>query len=117
MDNINKVKTREEIPEKYKWNVSKMYSNDELWEMDFKKAKEICPKLLKYKGKLKNSKDLLNYLKSYIDASMLMEDLYVYAHLRNDENQANPKYQVILDKIKTYYSEFGSMNSFLYQKY
>ncbi|GAA0115488.1 oligoendopeptidase F [Clostridium senegalense] len=112
MDNINKVKTREEIPEKYKWNVSKMYSNDELWEMDFKKAKEICPKLLKYKGKLKNSKDLLNYLKSYIDASMLMEDLYVYAHLRNDENQANPKYQVILDKIKTYYSEFASMNSF-----
>ncbi|GAA0125923.1 oligoendopeptidase F [Clostridium sp. CTA-19] len=112
MDNINKVKTREEIPEKYKWNVSKMYANDELWEMDFKKAKEICPKLLNYKGKLKNSKELLNYLNSYMDASMLMENLYVYAHLRNDENQANPKYQVILDKIKTYYSEFASMNSF-----
>lgn len=107
-----KLRTREEVPEKFKWNVAKMYATDELWEKEFEKAKQLVPKLLEYKGCLSDSKKLLEYLNKYVDISILMENLYVYAHLRNDENQANPKYQVLLDKIRTYYSEFASTNSF-----
>lgn len=112
MSNIKKLKTREEIDSKYKWNVEKMYKNDELWEEDFKKAKEISSQLLKYKGKLKDSKCLLEYLNKYVKASSLIEDLFVYAHLRSDEDTTNSKYQVLLDKISNYYAEFSSIISF-----
>lgn len=29
---MDKIKTRDEIDEKYKWKVDKMYSSDEIWE-------------------------------------------------------------------------------------
>ncbi|GAA0122499.1 MAG: oligoendopeptidase F [Clostridium argentinense] len=112
MSEVKKLKTRDEIHEKYKWNVEKMYANEDAWESDFTKAKEIAPKLLEYKGKLKDPAMLLGYLENYVVVSNLIEDLYVYAHLRSDENTANTKYQVLLDRIRVYFTEVNSMTSF-----
>ena len=112
MERVEKLKKRSEVESKYKWNVEKMYESDEKWEEDFQKAKKLCPELLNYKGKLKNGEVLLEYLNKFVDTSILVENLYVYAHLRNDEDQTNSKYQSILDKIKSYYSEFSSIISF-----
>ncbi len=112
MSEVKKLKIREEVPEKYKWNVEKMYLDEKAWESDFIKAKEIAPKLLDYKGKLKDPNMLLGYLESYVKVSNLVEDLYVYAHLKSDENTANTKYQVLLDRIRAYLTEVNSINSF-----
>ncbi|HCQ89070.1 MAG TPA: oligoendopeptidase F, partial [Clostridium sp.] len=112
MSEVKKLKIREEVPEKYKWNVEKMYLDEKAWESDFIKAKEIAPKLLDYKGKLKDPNMLLGYLESYVKVSNLVEDLYVYAHLRSDENTANTKYQVLLDRIRAYLTEVNSITSF-----
>ena len=112
MSEVKKLKIREEVPEKYKWNVKKMYLDEKAWESDFIKAKEIAPKLLDYKGKLKDPNMLLGYLESYVKVSNLVEDLYVYAHLRSDENTANTKYQVLLDRIRAYLTEVNSITSF-----
>lgn len=112
MSEVKKLKIREEVPEKYKWNVKKMYLDEKAWELDFIKAKEIAPKLLDYKGKLKDPNMLLGYLESYVKVSNLVEDLYVYAHLRSDENTANTKYQVLLDRIRAYLTEVNSITSF-----
>ncbi len=112
MSEVKKLKIREEVPEKYKWNVKKMYLDEKAWESDFIKAKEIAPKLLDYKGKLKDPNMLLGYLESYVKVSNLVEDLYVYAHLKSDENTANTKYQVLLDRIRAYLTEVNSINSF-----
>jgi len=40
MAKLGKLKTRDEVEEKYKWKVEKMYSSDEKWEEDFKWLKE-----------------------------------------------------------------------------
>ena len=116
MSEVKKLKTRDEIHEKYKWNVEKMYANEDAWESDFTKAKEIAPKLLEYKGKLKDPAMLLGYLENYVVVSNLIEDLYVYAHLRSDENTANTKYQVLLDRIRVYFTEVNSMTIFFYTR-
>ena len=40
MGEINKVKTRDEIEQQYKWNVEKIYINNNDWEKDFNELKE-----------------------------------------------------------------------------
>lgn len=112
MSSSFKVKTREEIEDKYKWKVEKIYMNDDLWEKDFKKLKEEAPSLVNYKGKLNNKKNLLEFLKLRERILRLNEKLFIYAHLRNDENTQNPKYQGIRNKISSLTSEVASYISY-----
>jgi len=107
MATMEKIKTREEVEEKYKWKVDKMYATDEKWEEDFKKLKEKAPSLLEFKGHLSIGAKLLDYLHQYEKMASLYEDLVVYAHLRSDENKSNSKYQVMMDKISTFGAEFS----------
>ena len=60
MSEIAKLRTREEIPEKYKWKVEKIYSDNEAWEEDFNKLKQLAPKLSEYSGKLSDPKELFD---------------------------------------------------------
>lgn len=109
---MDKIKTRDEIDEKYKWKVDKMYSSDEIWEEDFKAIKEHVSGLLKFKGKLHIGSELLNYLVTYEELLGLYENLMVYAHLKSDEDKSNSKYQVMMDKIATFGAEFSGISSF-----
>jgi hypothetical protein len=56
------LKTRDEIEGKYKWKVEKLYANDNIWEEDFFKLQKLASGPTKYKGKLHESKVLLEYL-------------------------------------------------------
>lgn len=109
---VEKIKTRDEIEEKYKWKVDKMYSSDEIWEEDFKAIREYAPGLIKFKGNLNIGSELLNYLISYEEMLSLYENLMVYAHLRSDEDKSNSKYQVMLDKISAFGAELSGITSF-----
>ena len=109
---VDKIKTRDEIEQKYKWKVERMYSSDEIWEEDFKAIKEHVSDLLKFKGKLHVGSELLNYLISYEEMASLFENLIVYAHLRSDEDKSNSKYQVMMDRISAFGAEFSGVISF-----
>ena len=45
MTEAKKTKTRAEIDAKDKWDLSKIYSSEELWEKDFESLKQEAPKL------------------------------------------------------------------------
>jgi len=51
-----------------------------------------------YVGKLKDGRELVNYLKLDEKVSRLTGKLAVYAHLRKDEDTANPTYQALAIK-------------------
>jgi len=112
MATLEKAKTRDEVEEKYKWKVDKMYATDEKWEEDFKNLKEKAPSLLGFKGQLNVGPKLLGYLHQYEELGSLYEDLVVYAHLRSDEDKSNSKYQVMMDKISTFGAELSGIVSF-----
>ncbi|MEG1255414.1 oligoendopeptidase F [Clostridium sp.] len=112
MAKLEKLKTRDQVEEKYKWKVEKMYSSDEKWEEDFKWLKENVSSLLKFKGQLSQGEKFLGYLTNSEKLTSLYEDLIVYAHLRSDEDTANSKYQVMMDKISTFGAEFSGITSF-----
>ncbi|MBV7273618.1 oligoendopeptidase F [Clostridiaceae bacterium UIB06] len=112
MAEVKKIKTREEIPQEYKWKVDKIYENVEQWEKDFENLKTIVLKISNYVGKLGEGKHLLEYLRLDEKISRLAGKLAVYAHLKSDENTANSTYQALRDKIFTYIAEIGSAQAF-----
>lgn len=112
MAEVKKLKTREEIDCKYKWKIEKMYADINEWNKEFEKLKSTAPEILAFSGKLGEAKELLAYLKKDEELSRLMEKLYVYAHLRCDENTANSEFQTLKSKIDTYSAELNSMTSY-----
>lgn len=112
MAEAKKVKTREEINEKDKWDINKIYVSDELWESDFKHLKEDAVQLKAYVGKLSDPAQLLEYLQVSEKISRAAETLFIYAHLKYDEDTTNSKYQSLRDKIDTYLSELRSYEAF-----
>lgn len=108
----NKLKTRAEIEEKYKWKVQELYNTDEAWEEDFKKLKKEAVELSKYQGTLHEGESLLKFLEAYEEKLRLFENLAVYSHLRKDEDTSNSKYQVMNDKISVFGAELSGIISF-----
>ncbi|MCX7708958.1 MAG: oligoendopeptidase F [Clostridia bacterium] len=90
---------REEIESKYKWRLEDIYSNDSLWEEDFKKVKSLSEEVSQFKGKLgENAETLLGCLKASDELLSLNDKLFVYARMRRDENNANHVYQSLADR-------------------
>ena len=109
---MSELKKREEIEEKYKWKVDKIYKNVEEWEKDFEALKKEAIKLKDYSGQLTSGEKILEYLKVNEKISRKAEVLYIYAHLKCDEDTSNSKYQSLMNKIDIYMAEFSSYTAF-----
>jgi oligoendopeptidase F len=78
---------REEVPEKYRWNLSLMYASQEAWESDLKKLDGLTQKVEAFRGKLAESATTLkNAYEAETELSLILENLYSFAHHRSDED-------------------------------
>ena len=60
---MQKEKTRNEIKEEYKWDLTKIFKSDEECYKELKDCEELLSKYTSFKGKItKSSKNLLDYL-------------------------------------------------------
>ncbi|WP_459478741.1 oligoendopeptidase F [Clostridium saccharoperbutylacetonicum] len=109
---MSELRKREEIEDKFKWNISKIYTNVETWEKDFESLKSQAIKLNEYSGKLTNGEKILEYLKFNEKISRKAENLFIYAHLKYDEDTSNTTYQALMSKIDIYMAEFASYTAF-----
>lgn len=112
MSEVKKVKRREEISKEDRWNIEKIYASTEEWEKDFAKLKEMAPNVKEFQGKLKDSKELLNFLKLDEEISRLADKLFVYAFLKSDEDTSNNANQSIKNKVEAYSAELAAMGAF-----
>ena len=104
MEDNKVVKKREEINLEDKWKLEKIYVNEDAWEKDFK--------LREFAGKLNDKEEILKYLELNEKVSRLGETLYVYAHMKSDEDTSNQKYQSYMNKIDAFMAEFASYGAF-----
>ena len=109
---MSELKKREEIDDKYKWKIDKVYKNIADWEKDFEDLKKEAVKLQDYSGKLTNGETILEYLKLNEKVSRKVENLFIYAHLKSDEDTSNATYQALMSKIDIYMAEFSSYTAF-----
>lgn len=112
MGEVKRQKLREEIDDKYKWKVDKIYESVEAFEKDFEILKTEAPKLKEYQGKLKDGKTIYEFLKASEKYSRLAEKLLMFAYLRCYEDTSNSKYQALKTKVDIYLAEFGSYIAF-----
>lgn len=106
------LKKREEIKEEFKWKLNKVYASLEDWEKDFEKLKKESIKLKDFQGKLSDKDKILEYLKLNEEISRLAEKLYVYAHMKSDEDTTNQKNQGVMNKVDAFMAELGSYTAF-----
>lgn len=105
---------RSEIDSKYKWNLSRIYEKDEMWEQDFTKLKEILPSFQDLKQNItKSAKNLAHVLTKLDEASLLRDKLLFYAYVHRDENNADSTYQAMTDRAISLSVEMSSETSFV----
>lgn len=112
MEATKHLKKREEIQEDFKWRITDIYASDEVWEKDFEELKKKAPSLKNFEGKLNTKEGILGYLVENEKISRDAEKLYIYAHLRSDENTANSKYQNMRNRIDSYMAEFATYSAY-----
>ena len=96
-----KQKTRNEIDDKYKWDLTAIFKNDEEFLNELEKCKDIAYELNKFKGHILDSADsLYDYFKTSERIERKLYKLYYYANLKHDEDTTNPKYQEYYQKIQ-----------------
>ena len=104
---------REEIEEKYTWDLSHIYKKDSDWKTDFNKVSKEIKQITKFKGILvSNAKNLLDYLELSCLLERKLYKLYYYANLKHDQDTTNAKYQEMLGKIKNLLNEYEELDAY-----
>lgn len=94
------------------WNVEALYPSLEEWKKDFAKWKGAestphWPELAAYKGRFsKGAKELGSFLNRYLEVDRHLTKLYVYAHLRHDEDVAHDAHKQSYMRIVALMNEF-----------
>ena len=110
---IIKDKTRDEIDEKYKWDLSKIYISEDEWLKDYEYVKANGDKYLEFKGKLNNADTIYEYLMFDEEISKKADAVYMYAALKFDEDTSNSKYQELKGKIEKVLTDIGAKSSYV----
>lgn len=108
------VKTREQISPEFKWDIKSMYSSDNDCLNDINDSLEMARTLREFRGQILNSSgNLLETLTRFAKVLRLSEKAFVYAHMKHDEDNANPVYIDLLGKANANSSQIGALASFI----
>ena len=94
------IKKRSELNPAMTWDLTPLYASDAEWEKDYSTLDAMLQKFLETKGHLADSPAVLKAAFEADDAlSLVMERLFVYAHLKADEDTGDAAGQTRLDRI------------------
>ena len=110
---MSKYSSRSEVPEKYKWDLSDFYKDDNEFNKSLKLAINDINKFKNYKGNLKDGKTLYDLLVLDNETSCLITNLYVYAHLKNDEELGNSENINRQNKAIKLFTDYSNAVSFI----
>ena len=106
---------RNEIAENLKWKTSDIFASDEAWEKEFKEVEKEYGgyDYSVFKGKLGDKQTLLNCFALNDTLSKRIEKLYLYAHMRHDEDLREGKYTAYQAKMQAMISKISAQLSFI----
>ncbi len=108
------VRQRSDIAEKYKWRLDHIYTSADEWRADLVRVKDMLPKVATFQGNLASSGQVLFECFDHRDkASVLFYKLYIYAHLKLDEDNRDSQYQSMTDEIAALSTVFAEAGSFI----
>lgn len=110
----NTIPERKEIKKEDKWNLDKLYKNDEEWEKDLKVFYSLIEEATSFKGKLSTSAEKLSECLEYSNKlGLLDERLGYYAHLKHTTNGGDDENQKQYAKYATASAKQQAETSFI----
>ncbi len=108
------TKTRDQIANQDKWDLSKLYTNDDQWRHHLETINQKIIAYNEYTGRLADSaNELQRVLEFDLDMSRQWEKIYTYAHLKSDEDKGNQLYLGMLDQAISMYNKIQELSSFI----
>lgn len=107
------TKQRNEIDDKYKWDLTIIFATDQAWEAELAAIQEELEKAKDFVGHLLDSAaSLLEISEFQLGLMRRIESLYVYASMKNDQDTREGIYQEFQAKAMGVYSAYGQVFSF-----
>ncbi len=111
---IPKYEDRDEIPEKYKWDLTVMYETWDDWEKDVEQFKAIYENMAEMQGTLgDNPKNLVNFLSMQDKAGEVGIKVYCYAYLYRSVDTRNSEANSRFQQIAGLMSQLGTKMSWV----
>ena len=108
-----KILKRSEMDPRFCWNTADLYADDQAWSAALEAAKALPEEISAYQGKLGESADTLyRYLCRVEEINRQVEQLFVYAFIKNDEDTANPTYQAMKGRCFSFIVQLSSASAF-----
>ncbi|MGM0123294.1 oligoendopeptidase F [Enterococcus sp. AZ194] len=96
MSETKQLPERSSLATEVTWDLTKIFATDDVFEEKFKELSEELEKADTFKGTLNNGADnFLAAIEYLLDVYRKVETIYVYSHLKNDQDTANSTYQAI----------------------
>ena len=84
---VEQVPTRDQIANKYKWDLTGFFASDSAWQIAFDQLKGRIPEMAKFETKLGESGDILAQCLMLNDTLIMQaQKLFVYSMLKLDED-------------------------------
>jgi len=110
----NKILTRAEVEEKYKWRLEDIYPTVQDWEAEFAEAEAQLPMVEALKNTMTASaKDLAAGLDMFHEVNHKIERLYIYARMKRDQDNAESIAQALADRAEGLCVRFSAAASFI----
>lgn len=110
-------KTRDEIEEAYKWDLSTIYKDNNELLKDYNNILKKIEDYKKYENIFLNSaEDLYNALKDYDSIDMIIGKMWTFTSHRYDTDLSNNENQAFRDKVYNLYEKFSVVCSFITPK-
>ncbi|AOZ95670.1 oligoendopeptidase F [Butyrivibrio hungatei] len=109
-----KLPKREEVAKELTWRLEDIYDDESKWESELNKVNELADKFASYQGKIsKDSKSLLEVSKLAEEVELYLDRVYGYAHMREDQDTANSKYQGMKQRALSTYMAVSEKSAFI----
>lgn len=114
---MEKIKSRNEIDKKYKWNTEDIYKDWNEWQKDVEKMKELMKEIPQYEDKIENSReDFVKLIKLEENLSRILEKVYLYPYMLKDLDSTDQLVSQKLQEIEFLYAQFSVATSWISPK-
>lgn len=108
-----KVITRDEQKLENTWNLKSIFESDEAFERKYKELENRLGEEEKFKGSIDSAGKLADALEAEREIDIDISKIYVYAHLKHDQDTSNDTYSALEAKARTLVVKFSTAWSFL----
>lgn len=102
---------RSEVESRYKWKTEDIFPSDEAWEESFSAAEKLLD-FSSFKGTLGSAENVYRFFKRQENVGSKLERLYLYAHMRHDEDSRVAKYTSMQSRAMSLFVRYSSETAF-----